>query len=463
MTLQKKSQIKNEILQGNLIKLMFKLSTPGILGMLLIGLNTFVDALFAGRLMGETALAAISLALPLTFIAVGCALSVGVGSASVLSRSIGSGDSKTQSKIFGNLIILSLIVSFLITISGYLFGEKLIAFMGGEGEVASSAISYFKTYILGSVFLVTAVSSSQLIKAEGKIVLATCFAGLYVLVNTILNFIFVSIFKWEIQGIALATVISAIAYAIVNCTYFISGKSSISVNYQKLTLSLDLLPAILTVGLSVMLSQVTGIVQEIVLFKSMAYYGTDTDIAFGGASIRLYSLAIAPLYGLVQALQPVIGMNYGANNYQRLKKSYLTFTMGGTIFLILIWLPLQLFPKIFLSWLIPDFNFTDNDLLNFHIVTFLLPCLSFVSCSIVFFEAIGNGKIAGIITLTGQIILFLSILLTFPIVFGVNGIYYGVASVNILTFLIVALFTWIEFRKIYLKTMSQSVITEIKE
>lgn len=452
MNVSKTSQIKDEILNENPIKLMFKLSTPGILAMSLIAWNTFVDALFAGRFIGETALAGISLALPLTFFTVGCALSIGVGSASVLSRAIGSGDNKIQSKIFGNLIILCLIVSSLLTILGYILSEEVIAFMGGKGEVAFYAISYFKVYILGSFFLVIAISSSQLIKAEGKILLASFFSGIYVFVNTILNYIFVSIFQWGIQGIALATVISAIVYAIVNCTYFISGKTSIPVNYKKLNLALDLLPAILTVGFSVMLSQVTSIVQEMVLFKSMTYYGTDTDIAFGGATIRLYSLVTTPLYGLLQALQPVIGMNYGANNYQRLKKSYLTFTIGGTIFLILLWLPLQLFPKIFLRWLIPDFNFTDNDLLNFHIVTFLLPCLSFISCSIVFFEAIGNGKIAGIITLTGQVILFLSILLTFPIFFGVNGIYYGVASVNILTLLIVAIFTSIEFRKIFHRT-----------
>lgn len=455
MTSQKQSQITNEILEGNLIKLMFKLSTPGILGMLLIGFNTFIDALFAGHFIGETALAAISLSIPLTSIAIGCAVAIGVGSASVLSRVIGSGDTKTQSKIFGTLIILCLIVSSLITILGYNFGEELILFMGGKGEVASYGTDYFKTYILGSVFLIIAVSSSQLIKAEGKMALATLFSGIYVLANIILNTIFVIVLNWGIQGIALATVISAIVYSVVTCTYFISSKSSIPVNYKKLHLALDLLPAILSIGLSVMLVEIMEIFQQIVLFKSLAYYGTDTDIAFGGATIRLYSLVITPLYGFVQALQPVIGMNYGAaNNYQRIKNAYLTFGMGGTVFLILIWLPLQLFPQTFIRWLIPDFNFTYNDLLNFRIVTFLLPLASFVACSIEFFQALGNAKIIGIVTAIRHIILFVPLLLILPMFLGVNGIYYGFASVDILISLIIALFTWREFRKLTLQETS---------
>ncbi|MEC4880321.1 MAG: MATE family efflux transporter [Scytonema sp. PMC 1070.18] len=449
MIKEQKINITNEILNGNLIKLMFKLSIPSVLGMLLIGLTTFVDALCAGQLIGETALAAISLAMPLTSIAIGVAMSVGVGSASVLSRAIGSGDAKTQSKIFGTLTILSLIISSFITVVGCSFAKELISFMGGEGEVAAYGADYFKTYMLGSVFLVIAVSSSQLIKAEGKIPLATLFAGLYVFINILLNIVFIIRFHWGIQGIAFATVIAALIYSILNITYFVSGKSFLLVNPKKLTLAIDLLPAILSVGVSVLLMQIMSIVQQIVLFKSIAQYGTDSDIAFAGATIRLYFLLINPLYGFVQALNPIIGMNYGAQNYQRLKKAYLIFGIGSTVFLILIWLPLQIYPTFFLRWLIPDFSFTYNDILNFHIVTFLLPSAAFGACSIALFQAIGNGKIAVFITLLREIFLFLPILLTLPIFFGVNGIYYGVASVELLTSLMVVVFTWIEFGKIY--------------
>ncbi|MEG4005566.1 MATE family efflux transporter [Microcoleus sp. Pol11C1] len=445
MTSQQQTKVADEILQGNLIQLMLKLSAPGILGMLLIALNSFLDALFAGRLIGESALAAISLALPLTTIVIGCALSVGIGSASVLSRAIGAGDINTQSKIFGTFTVMSLIISFFITIIGYGFGDQLISFMGAEGEIASLGAEYFKTYILGAVFLVLAVGSSQLIKSEGRIGLATGFAAISVLTNTILNPIFVAVFHWGIRGIALATVVSSIVYASVILTYFICGKSSTPVQLKKLTLSVDLAKPIVSVGLSVLIMDLMGIVQQIVIFRSIAYYGTDTDIAFAGATLNLYSLAVTPVYGFVYALQPVIGINYGAGNYHRMKKSYLIFGIGGTILLSIIWLPLQLFPATFLSLLLPKVAFIANDLLNFRIITILLPLMSFVFCSITLFQSIGNGKIAGIIVVARQVFLFIPVVLILPLFIGINGIYYSLIAVDILVSLVVAFFTWKEF------------------
>ncbi|MBE9106416.1 MATE family efflux transporter, partial [Nostoc cf. edaphicum LEGE 07299] len=194
MTLQKQSQITNEILQGNLIKLMFKLSIPSILGILMLSFNTFIDALFAGRFIGETALAGISIALPLTSIVNGFAGLIGVGSASVLSRAIGSGDIKTQSKVFGNLIIMSIIISFFITIIGYNFDRQLIAFMGGNGEVASEGTKYFKTYILGSVFLILGEACNTVINSEGQVRFTTIFNLIFVAVNILLNYIFITVY-----------------------------------------------------------------------------------------------------------------------------------------------------------------------------------------------------------------------------------------------------------------------------
>lgn len=448
MTSEQETKVTDEILQGNLTQLMLKLSIPGIVGMLLIGLNPFLDALFAGRLIGENALAAISLALPLTTIVVGCALLVGIGSASVLSRAIGAGDIKIQSNIFGTFTILSLVISLFVTILGYGFGEQLISFMGGKDEVASLGSEYFKTYMLGSVFFVLAVGSSQLIKSEGKIGLATIFAAISVLTNTILNPLFVGVFHWGIQGIAFATIVSNLVYTLVNFTYFISGKSSIAVQLKKLTLSLDLLSPILSVGISVFIMEVMTIVQQVVIFKSIAYYGTDTDIAFAGATLNLYSLAVTPVYGFVQALQPVIGINYGSGNHNRMKQAYFIFGIGGTILLTVIWLPLQLYPANFLSWLLPQVAFTANDLLNFRIVTILLPILSFVFCSITLFQSIGNGKIAGIIVVARQVFLFIPVVLILPLFIGINGIYYSLTTVDILVSLVVALFTWMELERI---------------
>ncbi|NMG20296.1 MATE family efflux transporter [Brasilonema bromeliae SPC951] len=445
MTSQKQSQLTNEILQGNLVKLMFKLSIPGILGMLLLGLNIFVDALFAGQLIGETAVAGISLALPLTNILTGFAMLVGVGSASVLSRAIGSFDIKTQSKIFGNLIVMSVVISLVITIISYSFGEELILFMGGSGKVASAGAEYFKTYMLGSVFYILAVASNQIIKSEGKIRIATIFTVIYVIVNIIFNFIFVSVFQWGIQGIALATVLAMVVHSIVNLTYFLSGKSSIPVHPKKFVLAVDLLPAILSVGIPALLTQVMGLVQSSVVFKSISYYGTQNDIAFYGATLTLTSLTYVPLNGFTQALQPVIGINYGAGNYDRLKKAYLTFVNGGITVLTFFWLLLQLSPNTFLGWLLPDVAFTSNDFLNFRILSLLIPIMPLVFLGATLFQSLGKGKIVTIIILLRSLFLFIPLVLILSNLIAVTGIYYGMLMTDILVILIVLILILIKF------------------
>ena len=445
---QKQSQVTNEILQGNLIKLMFKLSTPCILGTLMYSLNSFIDALFAGQLIGKNALAGIILALPLTIMVEGFALLVGVGSASVLSRAIGAGDIKTQSKIFGNLTVMAVAISFVITIIGYSFCEELIVFMGGSGEVASAGTEYFKIYILGSVFYILAVASSQLIKSEGKTRLDMIFAAIFVLVNIFLNSIFTTIFHWGIQGIALATVIAMVVYSIVNLTYFISGKSSIPVNPKKWILAIDLVPAILSVGISALLFPVMELVQSFVILKSISYFGTNNDIAFYGATGKVASLALIPISGFAQALQPIIGINYGARNYGRLKKAYLTFAIIGTILLILIWSPLQLSPTTFLSILLPDVTFTSDDVLNFRILSILAPIWPLAIFGNTLFQSIGKGKIVVVVILLRSILLNVPLILILSKALGVRGVYYGMLLADILFMLIVSILILIEFKNL---------------
>ncbi|MCX7595774.1 MAG: MATE family efflux transporter [Fischerella sp.] len=448
MTTEPQSKVTHEILNGNLIQLMVKLTIPGILGMLLIGFNTFLDALFAGQLIGESALAAISLALPLTSIVVGCAHLVGVGSASVLSRAIGAEDVKTKSKIFGTLVIMSALIAFLITILGYFGSESLIAFMGAEGEVATFGADYFQTYTLGSVFYILAVASSQLIKSEGKIRLAMIFAGVFVIVNAILNPIFISVFNSGIRGIALATVIAMLVYSILNITYFLSAKSSVPVSPKNLTLAIDLLPAILSVGLTALLMEIISLVEQSVILKSIAQYGSDRDIAVAGATLRLYALAAIPIEGFVQALQPIIGMNYGAKNYRRLKQAFFTFGLGGTLCLGLIWLPLHLLPATFLGILLPTVNFSNDDLLNFQIVNLLLLILPLGFCSVTLFQAIGNGKVAGLLILSKTLLFLIPFVLVLSAYLGIRGVYYGMLLADSLVVLIALFITWLEFKKL---------------
>ncbi|NWF58409.1 MAG: polysaccharide biosynthesis C-terminal domain-containing protein [Fischerella sp.] len=445
MTSQKQSQITNEILQGNLIKLMFKLSTPSILGVLMLSLNSFIDALFAGRFIGENALAGISLAMPLTSIVNGFAALIGVGSASVLSRAIGTGDVKTQSKMFGNLIILSIIISSFITFIGYIFGQELIALMGGNGEVASEGTKYLKTYVLGSIFLILGEACGEVINSEGNIRLNTLFNLIFVSVNILLNYIFITVYNWGTQGIALATVMAMVVSSILNLSYFITGKSIISVHLKKIVIAIDLLTEIFSIGVSSLFYPVMILVQEFVIFNLISDYGKNIDIAFFGATMKVDSLMVIPIVGLAQALQPVIGINYGANNYRRVKNAYLIFAIIGTTLLLFIWLPLQIVPTVFLNMILPGINFTIEDVINFRILNILIPIWPLAYCSNTLFLSIGKPKVVLLALFLKSIVFNVPMMIFFSSIIGLRGIYIGSILADFIFMLVVFWLTAKEF------------------
>ena len=448
MISQKASPIADSILQGNLIKLMFKLSVPSILGVLLLTLNAFIDALFAGRFIGETALAGISLALPFTLIIQGFADFVGTGSASIISRAIGSKDVQTQSKIFGNLIVISFVISVLITAIGYGYSKELIMLMGGSGAVALEGTSYLSVYTIGTIFFIIGKALGQVISSEGKIRWTTISMLIFVTVNICLNYLFVAVYDGGSAKLALATDMAMIVASAINLGYFIYGKSSIPVNFKKLAIASNLLPEIFSVGIGSLLYPVMMLIQEFVVFNSISNYGTNNDIAFFGAAGEIISLAFIPVFGVSQALQPVIGMNYGAKQNKRIKKAYTIFAIFSIILLLLIWLPLQLSPKTFLNLILPGITFTENDILNFRILSVFTPIGTLTYFSITLFMALGKGQTILRLIILRIIVLNVPFVLLFSKLFRIKGIYLGLLIADIIFVVIVFFLTFSQFRKL---------------
>lgn len=446
--LNQKDALREQILQQNIWKLMLKMATPGILGMLVVSINNFVDALFVGRFIGKDGLAAISLVLPLTMIPAALSAMIGVGSASILSRAIGAKDYETQQKVFSNLLGMSIIFSALLTVLGYIYAAPLIAFMGGKGEVLTYGTAYLEIFMLGSFFRIFAIATNMLIRAEGKVDIAMKYAAISMVINMILDPIFIVWFGWGIEGASLATISSLVVYTILNYMYFVKGRSSFPVNLKKVTIDRSIMPQMLSVGVAAMMMQLMFFVQQTFVFKSIAHYGNDNDIAFMGACYRVLMLAIIPVFGMVQAMQPIIGINYGAKDFKRVKSVVKTFIAGGMILLTTIWLPVQLFPETILHWLLPKVHFTLVDLTNFRVIMSMLPVIPIVFIVGNFLQSIGNGLLSGIVTVARQVVFFIPTILILPTYVGVRGVYFSAPLVDIVVISIVLMLLTLEFRKL---------------
>lgn len=416
--------LREEIRQDDMWRLMAKLTPVAVLAMSINSINTFVDALFIGQYLGEAAVAAVSLAFPLSFLSNAFAAMIGIGGSSLLSRAIGSKDVDTQKKIFGASVVLAVTVSFFLTVFGYIYAETIIAAMGGKGEILRLGTLYYRTIVLGSFFQIFAVSLNMIIRAEGNLKDAMTFAIISTVANIIMNPIFIGYFEMGIQGAAYATVLAMVFSSILGIWYFSTNRASYEVDLSYYKFEKKLMRPIVAVGISAMMLQLMFIVQQVVVFKMIDIHSNDDfDIAFMGACYRVLILMLVPGFGFSSAMQPIAGINYGANDYARVKESFWKFAIGSTILTTILLVIFLGFPTFVLGLMLPNAEFTATHIFNFRLMMAPGCMFSFFFMAIILFQSIGNSKVAGIVMLLRELVFFVPFVIVLPMWFGLTGIY----------------------------------------
>ncbi|MEO1262983.1 MAG: MATE family efflux transporter [Bacteroidota bacterium] len=447
MKTAKKENLTKSILEEDPWKLVKVLSLPAIIGMSINGINSFFDGLFVGQMAGQDALAAVSLAFPLLFVTGGLSAMIGVGGSSVLSIAIGAEDEDRSEKVFGSVTILAAIVSAVLMFFGIIFAPQLIGLLGGEGDILTMGVTYYRITLIGAFFRIYAVDLNMLIRAEGKIKEAMTHSISAALLNIILNPLFIGYFKMGVAGAAWATVISMVVFTVIEVAYFYRGRTNYKVNLRKYSLEKKMISPILKVGVSAMMLQIMFFLQQSVVFKLIDIHGTDWDIALMGASYRILLLMIFPGFGFAMAMQPVVGINFGAHQLERVKKTFKIFTLSSTLLITFCWIFIMIFSETVLSWMLPEATFTKNDLLKFRMLMVTLPIFPLFFMGTTMFQAIGKAKEAGVLTVLRDLILYVPAVIILPTFYGVNGVYYGGIPANIIMLFLVVWLLWRLFKK----------------
>lgn len=437
---------REELINGNMLTLLLKLSIPGIIGMLVIGLYNLCDAIFVGKLVGETALAAVSISSPFTFINNCIAVLVGVGSSSILSRAIGSKNDKIINEILGNLILSVLVLSLAVTTLGCLFSENLLRFSGATGEILKSGINYLRIVYIGSFFVNFSQSANMLIRGEGKMKEAMSIMALGAILNIILDPIFIKTLNFGVEGAAIATIIAQTIQALVTFIYFKRNKSILSVN--KLKFAFDLMPEILSVGGSAAMMQLMYLVQQTALYKLTSIYGGDEQLVLMGVALRILMFTFIPIWGIGQGLQPIVGMNFGAKKYDRVKDAVKIFSIASTIFIGILWGFYILNPKVVLSWFINDKTIIENGYKFFRLMFLTFPVSGLIVMSMTFFQSIGKGGKSALITILKQVILFMPIAIILTKIIGIKGTWLSSSVTDAIVFVLSLVLLAMEFKKL---------------
>ena len=442
-TIEAKERQKQFILSGGLWKVMVQLSWPAVVAMVLYGFNAVLDAIFIGQFVNDTALAGVSLAYPLSQISTAFGSLIGVGAGSVLSIAIGARDVQTQKNLLGVVNRLSILCALLYMAVAFTFARPLISMMGGSGEALDYGVRYFRICTVGAFFWIYGLAGNMIIRAEGRMKTAAWMMGVGLIVNAIFNYLFMVPLNLGVEGAAWGTNVGMLIYTMLGWLYFGWGKATFPSKLLSLKGDRKITTSVLRLGMSSLIMSFMSLIQGLVVFNALARYGTTADVAFYGVVYRVFQFLLTPIFGLMHALQPVVGINYGAKQYARVIQSYKIFAIAALLLTMPFWVLSLIAPGSILGMMLKDQVFTSTHFLYFRSYMAILPALSFIFMAMTLFPSVDKGKPAMIIGMARQLVFYIPVMLLLPRFIGVSGVYYGSLAIDA----IIVLWTMLLVRK----------------
>lgn len=436
--------MKTQLLTKPPKQLLIQLSIPAVMGMFVIGLYPLMDGIFAGQIIGQVAMAACGVAMPLTYINSGIATLLGMGSASVLARALGKGDQRVVNKVMGNLIFWVLVCSAITTVGGLLLAPYFLDLVGATGEIKALGIRYLHIIFLGSVFVNFTQSANMVIRGEGLMKKAMLIMALGAAMNIALDPILMMVLgDFAIEGAALATVLSQITQALVTYHYF--RKQSQQVKIGPIRIEKELSGQVFAVGVSAMMMQLLFMIQQTLLYKMAFQYGGEMHGTLMAAAIRMYGFSFIPLWGMSQGLQPVVGTNFGAKRYDRVAASVRVFSWGGLLLAGFFWILALALPGQILQLFGVEASLIAQGVGYFRLFYMSFVLYGVMVMAVTFFQAIGDGKKASLIVLGRQLVVFVPLVLLLPQWLGVAGVWLAQPLVDTV---IILLGVWLMIKEI---------------
>lgn len=433
-------------------KLLRSFAIPSIISMLVSSLYNIVDQIFIGQGVGYLGNAATNVAFPLTTITLAISLLIGIGSASRFSLYLGAKENDKARHVIGNGIMAMLISSVIYVILVFLFLTPLMRAFGATDRILPYALQYTSITTLGAPFLIGTNVLSNMIRADGspKYSMACMLVG--AAMNTILDPIFIFIFGMGVAGAAWATVIGQVGSFVVGAIYLKNFKH-VQLERKDFRFSLYQTLETAAIGISASINQCAILVVQIVLNNSLVYYGQfsvygqDIPLAACGIVMKVNSILMAVIIGISQGTQPIVGFNYGAKSYERVRQTLRLSLSYGLAVSIIGWACFQLFTAPILSL------FGTGDPLYFefaiHFMKIFLSLTCVISIQIIssgYFSAVGKPLKGMVLSLTRQVLFFIPLVLILPHFLGLDGIMYSAPVADGVAFVVSLIFVLREWK-----------------
>ena len=428
-------------------KLLIQQAIPASIGILVMSLNILIDTIFVGQWIGSEAIAAINVVLPVSFFIAALGMAIGVGGASIISRSLGEKNIVKAEQTFGNQITLTFLITILVVIFGLFFVNQIIPIFGGKGLLFSFAKTYYVIVMYGVPVLAFCMMANNTIRAEGKPKNAMYAMLLPSISNLTLDYIFIKVFDMGMMGAAWATSLSYGVCATYIIYFFLSGQSILRPKLSNFFINYNTVLQITSLGSVTLVRQAMVSLTVLLVNNILFTIGGESSITVYAIISRMLMFATFPIFGITQGFLPIAGYNYGAKNWLRVRNiintSILYSSVLATIVFLLIFFYSDFIPQIFSK----DVIVSEQTPMALRYVFMALPIIGIQLIGAAYFQAIGKAKPALLLTLSRQGFFFIPLLFLLPPYIGIDGVWLSFPIADLLSTLVTIYFLNRSIRK----------------
>ena len=390
-------------------KLLMQYALPAIIAMTASSLYNITDSIFIGHGVGPLAIAGLAITFPLMNLAAAFGAMIGVGASTLLSVRLGQKDYETANNILGNVVTLNLILGLSYTFVMLFFLDPILIFFGASADTLPYAHDFMVIILCGNVITHMFMGLNAMLRSAGspkKAMYATIFA---VLINIVLNPLFIFVFEWGIKGSAYATVIAQVIVLMWQLKLF--NDRNMFIHFRRGTFSLrsSIVKHSVAIGMAPFLMNAASCVIVVLINRGLMQHGGDMAVGAYGIVNRVAFLFIMIVIGLTQGMQPIAGYNYGAKNYSRVTDVLRKTVLGATIALCVGTFIAEVFPHFVASLFTSDKQLIDMAVVGLRIVFMTYPIVGIQIVGSHLFQSIGMANKAKFLSVSHQVIFLIQI------------------------------------------------------
>lgn len=429
-------------------KLLIQYALPAMVAMTAASLYNIIDRVFIGQVVGPMAISGLAITFPFMNLATAFGAGVGIGASTAISVKLGQRDYAAAENILGNTVTLNLIIGVTFSVLCLIFLDPILRFFGASNATIPYARSFMQVILAGNVISHMYFGMNAVLRAASKPRHAMAATIFTVLMNVLLDIIFIWWWHWGIRGAAFATIISQALALCWQMKLFSNQKELLHLKKGIYRLKRNLVNNIISIGISPFLMNVCACVVVIFINNQLVRYGGDIAVGAYGIANSIAMIFVMFVIGLNQGMQPIAGYNYGSQQTDRLMRVVKYAAFAATAIMVTGWLIAHLAPYYCARMFTSDTELIRQAIKAIQINMMMYPFIGYQMVVTNFFQCIGKVKISIFLSLSRQLLFLLPLLAALPHFFGLNGVWAALPSSDFTASFIAAIIMLIFVRRI---------------